>query len=239
MASSQFAFHDELNDFLPTKKRGQVVILRYSSHQTIKHLIESIGVPHVEVGRVLLNSTLIANSLCPADDSLIDVFPEHTTPPSGLSFVVDNHLGRLAAYLRILGLDALYRNDYQDDEMAEIASQEERILLTRDRRLLMRKVVKYGYCIRHLEPLAQLGEVLRYYPVSQPEGASPPGFQRCLRCNTPLQQVSKQSVMDRLQPLTKLYYEEFCYCSTCDQVYWNGSHVEQMRAMISKVWSLG
>jgi hypothetical protein len=229
MPTAQFVFHAELNDFLPAARRGQPVVLTYASHQSLKHLVESLGVPHVEVGSLLVGGQPAASSLRPPDGSRVDVFPGHSLPPEGARFVIDNHLGRLAAYLRMLGFDSLYRNDYHDDELAEIASQGERILLTRDRRLLMRKAILFGYCLRHLEPLEQLAELQQRYALTAPSAQA---FQRCLRCNCLLQPVSKQAVLDRLLPLTKLYYEEFYICPGCNQVYWRGSHVEHMQAML-------
>jgi hypothetical protein len=239
MASAQFVFHAELNDFLPAKRRGIPCVIEYASHQTLKHLIESLGVPHVETGSLLANGKETSASLVPANGSRVDVFPGHPMPDGKARFVLDNHLGRLAAYLRMLGLDTLYRNDYGDEELAEVASQEERILLTRDRRLLMRKVLVYGYCIRNLEPPEQRAEVLARYHLCPSDGETPKAFQRCLRCNTPLQRVSKEAVFERLQPLTQQYYDEFYLCPTCDQVYWRGSHVEHMEALIREVWNCG
>jgi len=239
MAIAQFVFYAELNDFLPTAQRGMPCVVEYASHQTLKHLLESLGVPHVEFGRLLVDGNEASPSLHPPGGSRVEVFPGHSLPPGGPCFVLDNHLGRLAAYLRMLGLDTLYRNDYHDQELAEVASQEERILLTRDRRLLMRKMLLYGYCIRNLEPPEQLAEVLGRYQILPPVGESPQSFQRCLRCNTPLQPVSKQSVLERLQPLTRLYYDEFHLCPSCDQVYWKGSHVEHMQAMLRNIRNSG
>ena len=148
--------------------------------------------------------------------------------PGEPRFVVDNHLGRLAVYLRLLGFDTLYRNDYQDPELARTAGAEERILLTRDRRLLMRREVVYGCCLRSLQPREQLVEISRRYRLA--ERAQP--FRRCLRCNHPLRRVTKAEVWDRLQPLTQQYYEEFALCPACDQVYWKGSHYEHMLELI-------
>ncbi len=145
-------------------------------------------------------------------------------------FIADNHLGRLAAYLRMLGLDTLYRNDYQDEELAQVSAREGRVLLTRDRRLLMRSQVLYGCCLRSALPVEQLGEVVRRYGIDRE--AHP--FERCLRCNHPLQPVSKSAVIDRLQPLTRRYYDEFSICPSCNQVYWRGSHTENMARLIAE-----
>jgi hypothetical protein len=147
------------------------------------------------------------------------------------NFILDNHLGQLATYLRMLGFDCLYRNDYQDDELTRISSQDGRVLLTRDRRLLMRKVITRGHCLHHTDPRQQVVEVLRRFKLS---GQVKP-FQRCLRCNNSLQPVCKQDIIDRLEPLTKLYFDEFHICPACDQVYWKGSHYGHMLEMVKEM----
>jgi uncharacterized protein len=60
-------------------------------------------------------------------------------------------------------------------------------------------------------------------------------FQRCIRCNTRLEKVSQEQVIDMLEPLTKLYYSSFSICPACRQVYWPGSHYEHMQRMIQKI----
>ena len=145
-------------------------------------------------------------------------------------FVVDNHLGRMAYYLRMLGFDTLYRNDYQDDELAQTAEQEGRILLTRDRRLFMRNQVQRGYWVRSLSPRQQILEVVQRYNLK----AQITPFRRCIRCNGILQLVSKEAVLDRLEPLTRLYFDDFRICPDCQQVYWKGSHYERMRQFIDQ-----
>jgi uncharacterized protein with PIN domain len=142
--------------------------------------------------------------------------------------VLDTHLGQLAAYLRMLGFDTLYRNDYPDDELARIASQEQRILLTRDRGLLKRGIIVYGYYVRETDPRRQMVEILRRY---QLDGVIAP-FRRCIRCNGPLRAVQKADIADRLAPKTREFYQEFSMCAACDQIYWKGSHYERMRQFI-------
>ena len=60
-------------------------------------------------------------------------------------------------------------------------------------------------------------------------------FQRCLKCNTPLQPVPKQQIIDRLEPLTKKYFDDFHICPACNQIYWRGSHFEHMMQLISEI----
>jgi uncharacterized protein len=231
MSTVVFLFAGELNDFLARDLRGKEISLSFEEHQSAKHLIEALGVPHVEVGIVRANGVVIEMSYQPRDGDRLEVQPAAPGCPVDPRFVLDNHLGRLAAYLRMLGFDCLYRNDYADEELAEVAACEGRILLTRDRRLLMRKVVQYGYCLRSLDPQEQLVEVVRRFQLA---GRTVP-FRRCLRCNGPLEPVSKEAVFDRLEPKTKLYYNEFAICRACDQVYWKGSHYERMRELAARV----
>ena len=131
----------------------------------------------------------------------------------------------------MLGLDCLYNNSYEDDELAHISIEESRILLTRDRLLLMHKVITQGYLLRSLNSTEQLDEVVHRYSLAQ--WVKP--FQRCLRCNHSLEPVEKETVLERLEPLTKKYYDEFKQCPACDQVYWKGSHYDRMLQLIEKV----
>ncbi len=129
----------------------------------------------------------------------------------------------------MLGFDCLYENDYDDAALAALSAYESRILLTRDRRLLMRKSVTHGYLLRSLDPHEQLLEVLNRYglrPWIKP-------FQRCIRCNHRLEVVSKEAVLDRLEPLTRLYFNEFRICPACKQIYWKGSHYDRMQKLIA------
>ncbi len=241
--SATFIFNGELQYFLPVHKRGMSLAVAFKGHPSLKHMIEDQGIPHTQAGLVLVNGAPVDLSyhLQPGDRVEIHPVAAEDSQPGGEAasgaqeaaprFILDNHLGRLAVYLRMLGFDCLYRNDYQDDELAQVASQEGRILLTRDRRLLMRKIVRQGYWCHSQDPRRQLFEIVRRYSLA---GKIEP-FQRCLRCNTPLTAVSKEAILDRLQPLTILYYNDFAICPACQQIYWKGTHYEHMLGIIKEV----
>jgi uncharacterized protein with PIN domain len=163
----------------------------------------------------------------------VEIHPIENGHPIEPRFVLDCHLGRLTAQMRMLGFDCLYENDFNDEQLTEIAIQEERILLTRDRRLLMRKVIQHGYCLRSLDPLEQLTEIIRRFELT--DSIQP--FHRCLRCNHPLEPAEKESIIDRLEPLTKLYFDEFHICPACGQIYWKGSHYDQMVKVVEEIKS--
>lgn len=235
MPAALFRFYPDLNVFLRREDRDDGAFQAvFENGQSLKHLIEAAGVPHTEVGRMQANGAPVDFSYPVQDGDRLEIYPAAPgdgLPPGPPRFVLDGHLGRLAAFLRMLGVDTLYRNDFTDPQLAEISAAEDRILLTRDRRLLMRKSVRRGYCLRSLDTFTQLREVLRRYELF--EKITP--FQRCLRCNTILEPVSKAEVLDRLEPLTRQYYDDFHRCPNCAQIYWKGSHYERMLAVIDRL----
>ena len=231
MSTAHLLFLDKLKDFLPREQRQQFIRVDFRGRQSIKHLAESLGVPHPEIGRVQVNGQEATLSAISQDGDQMELHPIPNGCPIEPRFLLDNHLGRLAAYLRMLGFDCLYENDYSDEDLDEVLQREARILLSRDRRLLMRKVVIHGYCPRSLDSLEQLTEVIQRFDLI---GRILP-FHRCLRCNHPLEPLPKEAVLDRLEPLTKLYFDEFQLCPACKQVYWKGSHYERMQRIIGKL----
>lgn len=240
MPEVTFHFHSALTEFLSKENRQAVLHVNFEGHETIKHLIESLGIPHTEVDVILVNGVSVDFTYQPEYADEVDVFPvqaftetsvQHLQPviTGEPRFVLDGHLGKLASYLRLMGFDALYRNDYDDHELSEISSQQNRILLTRDRGLLKRSEVQFGYLVREKLIESQVVEILCRYDLV---GLVKP-FSRCARCNGVLTPVSKADVFDRLEPKTKLYYEDFRQCVTCDQIYWKGSHFERMEKDIN------
>ncbi|MGD9092305.1 MAG: Mut7-C RNAse domain-containing protein [Anaerolineales bacterium] len=236
MKKAQFRFYGALNDFLPKRQQQATIACTFKLNQSVKHLIESLGVPHVEVNRILVNEEEVDFGYLVQDGDEVEVYP---IPQNAIRlqvaddhrFVLDNHLGRLAVYLRMLGFDAQYRNDYQDEELAQISSEERRVLLTRDVRLLMRNQVSHGYWVRSKIPRQQLLEIVNRFNLV--EKVTP--FRRCMRCNGVLKPVSKEVVLDRLEPLTKKYYDDFRICPDCEQIYWRGSHYERMQTFLQQV----
>ena len=243
MPTATFRFYAELNDFLPPGLRQRAFRHRFNGDATVKDRVESLGVPHPEVELILANGQPVGFDYLVQDGDRIAVYPHFHSldipsssraspePPSPPRFVLDAHLGKLASYLRMLGFDVLYRNDYDDEELARTASQERRILLTRDRGLLKRREVIHGYCLRSLRSREQLLEVLRRFDLG---GAIAP-FHRCLRCNGLLEPVAKEAILAQLEPKTRRYYHEFFRCQQCGQIYWKGSHFQRMQAFIQEM----
>lgn len=244
MKLAHFRFYAELNDFVPLEKQQRTVIYPFDGTVSVKHMIEAAGIPHTEVELILANGQSVGFDYLVQDGDRISVYPAFATidvspvaqlrPPLAAPhrFILDNHLGRLARYLRLLGFDALYFNDAADDpELAQIAHDEGRILLTRDRGLLKRSLVTYGYCLRTKDSKAQLTAVLHRYQLH--DQINP--WTRCLRCNGRLQPVAKKTILHRLEPKTKLYFNDFQICADCEQIYWRGSHFGKLEALITAV----
>lgn len=242
MGEARFHFHGVLNDLLPAEKRDTAFIHSFQMKASIKDTIEAFGVPHTEIDLLAVAGRFVDFQYIVKDGDAIDVYPPFTkieasadvrlwSRPVQTRFLLDIHLGRLAAYLRMLGFDTLYRNDYHDEELAAIADREARILLTRDVGLLKRNLVKYGYWVRATDPEKQLVEVLGRYGPSELEGR----FQRCLRCNEPLVEIAKDEIIDRLQPKTIEHYSQFSICPACQRIFWKGSHYQKMERLIARL----
>jgi uncharacterized protein len=243
MAVASFRFYAELNDFLSTQKREVSIEHSFTERASIKDMIEALGVPHPEVDCIEVNGIYVDFSYIVQNGDTISVYPISakgstvsnisTRPqlPTVIRFVLDIHLGKLATYLRLLGFDTLYRNDYADEELAQISSTQERILLTRDCGLLMRRIVLHGYYVRNTDPQQQIVEVMQRFNLYQL--VSP--FQRCLRCNGLLEPVPKEAIVDQLPESIRLYVNEFYRCQNCKQVYWKGSHYEKLQQFIDSV----
>ncbi len=240
MKIATFRFYAKLNDFLSSGRRHQDFDHEFRGNPSVKDTVEALGIPHTEVDLILVNGESVDFNHLLEDGDRISVYPVfegldigsavrlRPVPLREPRFVLDIHLGRLAAYLRMLGFDALYRNDFEDVKLAEVSRNEKRVLLTKDRGLLKRSVITHGYYVRGTEPRKQVLEVLQRYDLF---GLMNP-FSRCMTCNGSVVPVSKQEVVDQLLPETRSVFDEFSRCERCGRVYWKGSHYERMKSFI-------
>ena len=142
------------------------------------------------------------------------------------------HLGSLVKYMRMLGLDTLYRNDYTNDELVKISHDEKRTILTKDRSILKRNDVTHGYWVRSAEPEEQVKEIIDRFNLKD----NIKEFSRCLQCNSGLVKKEKTEIEARLPPKVKERINEFNYCPACDKIYWKGSHYEKMKKILDKLF---
>jgi uncharacterized protein with PIN domain len=238
--TATFHFAGNLNDFLPRQQRGQAIIHPFDWRASVKDMIESLGVPHPEIDVLLVNGRAVPFDYTVQPGDLIQAYPALDAPPVEVRlrpplnapprFILDQHLGRLAAYLRMLGFDSRYRNDYHDEELAQVSHDEGRVLLTRDVGLLKRSLVIYGYFVRATRREQQVMEIATRYalrPHIRP-------FRHCMTCNGLLDRVEKAAILDQLPAETARHYDEFYRCAGCGQLYWKGPHYQRMQALLAR-----
>ena len=236
-------FHGDLIVFLRSRADDAVIERPLAEKTSIKDIIESCGVPHPEVDLILVDEQTVGFNHTLAKDAKVEVFPvgnrgtdrtdKHLQAVGIIRFVADGHLGSLTRNLRLLGFDVADPKNADDRQLLEVMARENRALLTRDRRLLMHGIVQHGYCPRSQNADEQTIEVVRRFDLS--ELIAP--FTRCLRCNASLEEAAKADVIDKLEPLTKIYYERFRRCPGCKQIYWSGSHFPKLQKRIEEIRS--
>lgn len=244
---ARFRFYAELNDFLPAQLRYTEFDHQLTRRASVKDVIESLGVPHTEVELILVNGESRDFSCIVGDGDQISVYPMFESfdirpvlrlrakPLRKSCFVADTNVGRLARYLRLLGFDCAWQNDWDDARIAQISLDEHRIVLTRDRKLLQRKIITHGYYVRAVIPRQQVHEVVKRFDLYRDMTV----FSRCSVCNGLLQDVSKQQVIDQLEPKTRRYYNNFRRCDSCGQIYWQGSHIDRVQVLVNEIVAAG
>ena len=224
------------------KRSGTEVNYLLDRRASIKDIIEALGVPHTEVGKLSLDQEEINFDYLPEGGEKIYVLahtpPVDVTRPTKLrpvplpevKFIVDGNIGKLAMLLRMMGMDTLFEPRLRDEEIALLAHKDGRIVLSRDRGLLKRKNIVYGRLVQALDPDSQLKEVVHFF------GLKPKRlFSRCLRCNELLQPIAKEKILHLLEPRTKKYFYKFYHCPGCYKIYWQGSHWDKMKDRLEKI----
>jgi len=205
----------ELNEFLPPGSRGVTVRRPFRGHQTVKDVLEAMGIPHTEVDLILVNGSSQGFGYRPSVGDRIAAYPMFEALDVGSTarlrpvplrdprFVVDVNLGRLARLLRVLGFDVWWSRDADDATLAYVSLSEQRILLTRDRGLLKRRAITRGLFVHSQDAEQQTLEVIRRLDLAQ--RLAP--FTRCVRCNGTLTPVQKDEVIDQLHPSLRQFCE--------------------------------
>lgn len=240
MTLAFFRFYEELNDFLPPGKRKKLFQYSFNGNPSVKDAIESLGVPHVEIDLILVNSISVDFSYKLQNDDTVSVYPVFESidigpvthirekPLRDPKFILDVHLGKLTKYLRLCGFDSYYRTNLNDQEIISLALSDKRIILTRDKELLKNKKVTRGYCIRSQYLDEQMKEIFLRFDLKNQVRL----FRLCMECNGILSDVKKDEIIHRLLPGTRQFYQKFKRCPDCDRIYWEGSHYQRMRGYV-------
>lgn len=242
-SKAQFQFYGELNDFLLNCYKNLPIQYDFDGKPSIKDSIEALGVPHTEVDLILVNKKSVDFDYHLQNGDQFSIYPVFNDVNISNKvrlrdkpvprFIVDVNLGKLVKHLRMCSFDAIYSNSYTDHDIAQLAYTENRIVLTRDRRLLKQKIITHGYWLRSTDPIKQIYEVISRFnlvPMIKP-------FNRCLECNNLITPVNKEEILDQLEPKTIQYFDEFYRCKGCKRIYWKGSHFEQMSKFLDKIKS--
>ncbi len=233
--------HGDLRDLLSRElSREEVLCYRLNRRASIKDIIESLGIPHTEIGAIDAGGRQLDFTYIPERGEQFDIWPNSSrfppTAPAPLRpeplpscrFLVDINAARCAGLLRMAGFDtasvlesAALRSK---KDIAEAGVAEKRILLSRDRELLKLRQVIFGRLLRAQHSFDQLVEIIDFYGLHSQLAP----FSRCMKCNHLLTPVAKETIMHRLEPLTKKYYSSFKQCASCSSIYWQGSHHQHM-----------
>jgi uncharacterized protein with PIN domain len=155
-----------------------------------------------------------------------------------LKFMVDENVGKIARWLRMVGYNARFFAGADDTEMVTIALAEGRILLTRDTRIMERRVVVRGelkaILIRSDRPETQLKQIITALKLDK-DSLRP--FTLCMECNTPLEARLKEEVRERVPPYVYLTHSRFVACPTCHRIYWPGTHWQEMQRKLDSLYA--
>ncbi len=238
-----FRFYAELNDFLPKAQRQKDIMYHFWGNPAVKDAIEAMGVPHPEVDLIQVNQRSVDFGYRLQNGDRVAVYPVfellnigpvtrlRPKPLRHLRFILDCNLGKLTRKLRMLGFDCLYQNDYDDQEIVDLAQKEKRVILTRDVGLLKNSRVTHGYWVRSTNPAKQLREVLLKFDLfneMQP-------FSRCLECNGQIEIIDFEKISNQVPPRVRRSFKQFYQCLQCGKVYWRGSHYDHMRRTIQNL----
>jgi aminoglycoside phosphotransferase family enzyme/predicted kinase len=241
--TAEFRFYEELNDFLPPERRKIAFEYRFHGTPSVRDCVQAIGVPHTAVDLILVNGTSVGFGHRLEGGERVAVYPEferldiapvthlRPEPLRRTRFILDVHLGKLARDLRMLGFDAAWRRDWDDETIIDKALDEHRIILTRDRGILKQARVTHGYWLRHHQPGDQLIEVIRSLDLLSQVNP----FSRCMECNGDIDRVGKAGIRSEVSAGVFSDFDAFWRCRSCGKIYWQGSHYREMLRRIMKL----
>jgi uncharacterized protein len=243
MPKGTFRFYEELNDFLPKHRRKTDFEATFKGKRSIKDMIEALGVPHTEIDLILVNGNSVDFNYILQDKDRVSVYPVFESlnitnvtrlrkiPLRRNKFIADINLGDIVKYMRVLGFDLYYDPLFSTHEIIELSKRENRIILTKSRKLLKFKEVSHGIFIRPGTTIKQIIQILDYLDIK--DNIKP--FSRCPGCNTLLHIVPKEKILDRIPPKTKEFCDQYVQCPSCDKIYWKGTHFIHMKKVVRQI----
>jgi len=238
-----FRFYEELNDFLSPRRRKKDFQVGFKGRESVKDMIEALGVPHTEVDLILVNGKSVDFGYIIQHGDRISVYPTFESldikdvtrlrevPLRQTRFIADINIRDIVKYMRALGLDVCYDASLSPREIIRISKRENRTILTKSRKLLKFRNVTHGIFIRPGTTVEQIRGIIDYLSLR----ALIEPFSRCLQCNIPLVGVSKDRILDRIPAKTREFYDEYSYCTACDRIYWKGTHYMNIKKVVDEI----
>lgn len=243
MPKAVLRFYNELNDLLPEHRRNIEFEAEFKDKRSIKDMIETLGVPHTEIDIIIANEDSVDFNYILQEGDRIRLYPASAEPdikdtihlrPSpfyNTRFIADTNLGNIARYMRVLGFDTYFDPALSTRAIIELSLRENRIIITKSRKLLKFKNVTYGLLLRPGTSEEQIRNILFHLGIKN----SVKPFSRCLLCNGILISVPKNRIEDRIPPKTRSFCNEYSHCESCDKIYWQGTHVFEMKKVINRL----
>jgi uncharacterized protein with PIN domain len=154
-----------------------------------------------------------------------------------VKFIVDSNVGRLARWLRIAGFDTLFIKDIDDNKLVRIALDEYRVLLTRDRQIMKRRLVSGGRIKTVLIEPDDVREQLRQVLMTLNLAGEVRPFSLCIECNEPLEFKKKEEIEELVPPHVFQTQTQYMQCTRCRRIYWRGTHWERMCSELEQIVS--
>jgi uncharacterized protein with PIN domain len=152
-----------------------------------------------------------------------------------MKFIVDNNVGKLARWLRMMGYDTPFFDGSDDAQMVATALTESRVILTRDTQIMKRGVVASGRLKAILITSDQPEQQMRQVTETLNLGRQLRPFTVCLECNQTLEERSKQQVQELVPPYVFQTQSQYMECPDCHRIYWRGTHWQAMTRKLEKL----
>jgi uncharacterized protein with PIN domain len=150
-------------------------------------------------------------------------------------FIVDNNVGKLAKWLRIMGYDALLFMEEDDGKMVKVAMAQNRVILTKDTQIMRRRLVTSGklkaILVQESDAKAQLQQIVDVLHLDYQFRP----FSICLECNQSLTEKDKDKVRDSVPPYVLETQSLYMECPSCHRVYWRGTHWQAMSRELARL----
>lgn len=150
-----------------------------------------------------------------------------------MKFLLEQNLFKTARWLRFLGCDVTVIGGAVNK--SELKSNRDRIFITTSEKwneTLESLGIKHMVVPRE-DWKRQLCLVIKHFGI--PAALC---LDRCARCGTKLQETSPDEIRNRVPENTFEFTTVFYVCTTCDKIYWFGSHYEKIKRRLEEITNL-